>query len=101
MCVELSWVGGEGPAVGVRRGVPEAAGVSNNNQRAQTCTFEGPVLQTPRKFHEKTPQRGRKSAKFWAVQEKGGRSREGRAVQGKGGPSKGRAVPGRAVQTKP
>ena len=47
--------------------------------------------------------RGKKRAKFWAVQGKGGpgegRSRK-RAVQGKDGPGEG-TVPGRTVQTKP
>ena len=101
-----------------------AAGVSHDSPRAQTCTFERPVFKTPPKFNEKTPReeekneffggRGKKRAKFWAVQGKGcpaeggpgkggpgeGRSR-GRAVQGKGGPGegrfRGRVVPGRAV----
>ena len=37
-----------------------AARVSHDSPRAQTCTFERPGLQTPPKFHEKTPKRGRK-----------------------------------------
>ena len=58
-----------------------------NSKRAH---LSAPALQTPPKFHEKTPRErkkflvgeGEKRAKFWAVQ--------GRTVQG-------RAVPGRAV----
>ena len=59
--------------------------------RGLLVVFEAPALQTPPKFHEKTPREGRKErilrrerekrAKFWAVQGKG--------VQGKGGPGKG------------
>ena len=35
-------------------GSPEAAGVSHDNQRAQTCTIDQPS-KTPPKFHQKTP----------------------------------------------
>ena len=69
----------------------------------QTCTFEGPGLQ---KHHQNSTRRhperegknefcggrGKKRAKFWAVQ---GRAVPGRAVPGRAVP--GRAVPGRAV----
>ena len=37
------------------------AGASHDSPRAQTCTFEGPGLQTPPKFNETTP-KGRKNA---------------------------------------
>ena len=58
----------------------------HDNQRAQTCTFEGPALQTPPKFHEKDQQErekrikivageGKKRAKFWAVRRRAVRRR--------------------------
>ena len=70
----------------------EAAGVSHDSPRAQTCTFKGPGLQNTTKIQREDTQRGKKRtnfaagegkkrAKFWAVQGKG--------VQGKGGPGKG------------
>ena len=60
-----------------------AAGVLHDNQRAQTCTFEGPGLD---KHHQNStrrpPREGRKErnfrwerekkAKFWAVRRRGG-----------------------------
>ena len=88
-----------------------AAGVSDDNQRAQTCTFEGPGL---RKHHQNSTRRhpereeknefcgGRGKKKSDILGGPGeGRSR-GRAVQGKGGPgegrSRGRAARGRAAR---
>ena len=61
---------------------PEAALASHYSPRAQTCTFKGSGLpKTPPKFNEKTPRetqkerngggRGKKRAKFWAVQRRG------------------------------
>ena len=77
--------------------------VSHDNQRAQTCTFEGPGLQ---KHHQNSTRRhpereeknefcgGRGKKKSEILGGPGERrSREGR--------SRGRAVPRRAVQTKP
>ena len=82
------WLSCEAPA---RSG--GAAGVPHDNQRAQTCTFERPGLQKHHQNSTRGPPereekneicgwRGKKRAKFWAVQGKGGpgegRSREGR-----------------------
>ena len=36
----------------------------SDSPRAQTCTFEGPRLQTPPKFSEETPKRGKKERKL-------------------------------------
>ena len=59
-----------------------AAGVSHDNQRAQTCTFERSGLQKHHQNSTRRPPRERrkkeiggrekKKSKFWAVQEKGG-----------------------------
>ena len=79
-----------------------AAGVSHDNQRAQTCTFEGPGLQkhqqnSTRRHPEREEKnefcggRGKKRTKFWAVPR---RVVPGRAVPG-------RAVPGAPNMTKP
>ena len=55
---------------------PEAAGVSHDSQRAQTCTFEPWRFKTPQNSTRRPPERdkksengsgeGKKSAKFWA-----------------------------------
>ena len=65
-----------------------AAGVPHDNQRAQTCTFEGPgSSKTPPNFNEKTSQREKKERNFRREREKKernfGRSR-GRAVRRRG-----------------
>ena len=71
-------------------GGPKAAGVSHHSPRAQTSTFEGPGLpkhhqNSTRRHPEREEKneffggRGKKRAKFWVVQEKGG--------PGKGGPN--------------
>ena len=74
--------GGPNPEkVGARSG--GAAGVSHDNQRAQTCTLEHPGLQKHHQNSTRRPPRERrkngitggrekKRAKFWAVQRKGG-----------------------------
>ena len=74
---------------------PKAAGF-HTTARAQTCTFQGPGLQTPPKFQRKDPPRERrkneicdgraeKRAKFWLSGGRGsgeGRSPSGRGVRG-------------------
>ena len=61
-------------ALPLDRPSPGPAGVSHDNQRAQTCTFERPGLQTPPKFHEKTPREGRKERILWREREKKARN---------------------------
>ena len=91
------------PLWGSSRGILvvfEAPGRSNVHvwsPRAQTCTFEGPGLQKHHQYSTRRPPerekknefcggRGKKRAKFWAVQGKGG---PGKGGPGKGGPGKG------------
>ena len=68
-----------------RPGLVGAAGVPHDNQRAPTCTFQGPCAsKTPPKFNEKTSQREEKEGNFRREREKKernfGRSR-GRAFR--------------------
>ena len=44
--------------------------LSHDNQRSQTCTFEGLGLQSPPQFNEKTPREGRKERIFRREREK-------------------------------
>ena len=70
---------------------PEATGVSHDNERAQTCTFEGSGLQKHHQNSAKGPTRekrlktvageGKKGAKFWGS--------SGGGVQRRGGPAEG------------
>ena len=46
-----------------------APGFHMTIREVQTCTFQAPALQTPPKFHEKTP-RDTKRAKWWREREK-------------------------------
>ena len=41
-----------------------APGLHTTTRELQTCTFQAPALQTPPKFHEKTPREGKKSEFF-------------------------------------
>ena len=73
-CPEMCTFGLSGCRVKPRRPQSRRRGFSDR-PRAQTCTFQARVLQTPPKFHEKTlgethkkqngGGRGKKSAKFW------------------------------------
>ena len=92
-------------------------GVSHDSPRAQTCTFEGLGLQNTTKIQREDTQRGKKRtnlaaggkkrAKFWAVQAKGGPAEPSggavrrravrrvvrrRAVRTRGGPNRGEGV---------
>ena len=60
--------------VGPRRAGPErlrGPPASHDNPRElRTCTFQGLALQTPPKFHEKTPKREKKERKLWRERKK-------------------------------
>ena len=58
------------------REAPAAPKPPDDSPRAQTCTFEGPGLQTPPKFNEKTPQEREERMKIVVG--------PGRAVKGRG-----------------
>ena len=74
-----------------------ALGLHTTTRELQTCTFQGLSLQTPPKFHEKTPKREKKerklwrerekSAKFWAPTLRGGDHPSGRAPPFGAGPT--------------
>ena len=67
---------------------PGAAGVSHDNQRAQTCTFERPgASKNTTKIQREDTQRGKKRTKFVAGE--GKKRAKFWAVQGKDGPRKG------------
>ena len=63
-----------------------------DSPRAQTCTFKGPGIQTPPKFHEKTPREREKERKWGREREKKARNfgrSGGGGVQRAGGPAEG------------
>ena len=72
---------------------PEAAGVSHDNPRAQTCTFEGPGLQKHHQNSTRRPPEREEKNEFC-----GGR---GKKKERNVGRSRGRAVPGAPNMTKP
>ena len=46
-------------------------GFQTTARELQTCTFQGRAIQTPPKFNERTPKRGRKERKLWQERKKG------------------------------